>query len=426
MAWPDRLQEAAYTSPTGVRTPFAYEAVSRETPLRGTAFGFPLVNDSYVQRNGFGSRKYPMRAIFFGDNCDLEATAFEAALFESGLGRLEHPLYGTFNVVPFGDVSRRDDLKQSANEAIVEVTFWTTTAAVYPSSQSSPRNEIMASLVAFNTAVATQFASSASLQTVASRANTVASTRSMLSKVKGGLEDIASATAAISQAFEDLERAISFGLDVLILNPLELALQVADLVQIPARAAASIAARLAAFETLASSVRDSPAGRPSVALAAGAVLPRRNVKVANDFFVADLFGSSSTSGAILSAVETRFATRPQAIAAAEVILQQVDECVVWRDVSFASLAPLGKLDTGASYQALLNAAALTAGFLVEVSFSLVPEKSVVLERNRTIVDLAAELYGAVDSRLDFLIETNDLSGSEILELPAGRRIVYYP
>ena len=33
MSWTDRLREAAYTSPSGNRLRFDYEAVSRETPL---------------------------------------------------------------------------------------------------------------------------------------------------------------------------------------------------------------------------------------------------------------------------------------------------------------------------------------------------------------------------------------------------------
>ena len=52
-------------------------------------------------------------------------------------------------------------------------------------------------------------------------------------------------------------------------------------------------------------------------------------------------------------------------------------------------------------------------------------RRVVLDRNRTIIDLAAELYGSVDDQLDFLINSNNLTGSEILELPRGREIVYY-
>ncbi len=84
-----------------------------------------------------------------------------------------------------------------------------------------------------------------------------------------------------------------------------------------------------------------------------------------------------------------------------------------------------QIDTGGAYQQLQDAVALTAGFLVEISFSLKQERVIILDRNRTIIDLAAELYGSIDDQLDFLISSNDLSGSEILELPRGREIVYY-
>jgi len=83
------------------------------------------------------------------------------------------------------------------------------------------------------------------------------------------------------------------------------------------------------------------------------------------------------------------------------------------------------IDTGAGYQALQSAAALVSGYLVETSFSLATERNIVMTEPRTIIDLAAEIYGAVDERLDFLINTNSLTGSEILELPRGRVIRYY-
>jgi hypothetical protein len=50
---------------------------------------------------------------------------------------------------------------------------------------------------------------------------------------------------------------------------------------------------------------------------------------------------------------------------------------------------------------------------------------VVLDRPRTIIDLAAELYGSVDDKLDFLISSNNLTGDQILELQRGQVISYY-
>ena len=69
--------------------------------------------------------------------------------------------------------------------------------------------------------------------------------------------------------------------------------------------------------------------------------------------------------------------------------------------------------------------ALTAAFITELSFSLKQEKSIILDRNRTIIDLSAQLYGEVDPQLDFMITSNDLSGDEIIELPRGKEIVYF-
>ena len=51
---------------------------------------------------------------------------------------------------------------------------------------------------------------------------------------------------------------------------------------------------------------------------------------------------------------------------------------------------------------------------------------IVLERDRTIVDLCAQLYGTTSNeRLDFLITSNDFSGSQLLELKMGDTIKYY-
>jgi len=63
--------------------------------------------------------------------------------------------------------------------------------------------------------------------------------------------------------------------------------------------------------------------------------------------------------------------------------------------------------------------------LVFISFSLKQERSLVLDRSRTIIDVVAELYGSVDDQLDFFINSNGLTGSEILELPKGKQVVFY-
>ena len=420
-SWQDRLREAAYKSPKGTRITFEYEDVGRAGTKRGTVFEFPGVDDGYVQQKGFGPRRYPMRCFFSGAEHDRIATAFEAALYEPGRGELEHPLYGKIkHVVPFGDITRRDDLATAANQSVLEVTFWTTIAELYPAASTSPENEILAALDGFDVVAAQRFEDSTSLLSTVQKANAKATIREFLRTVSGALSDVSGATAAVRREFADNVALVNQGIDVFIGQPLLLARQISDLIKAPARALAGIRSRLNAYADLAEKIFGSKAGRPGdrpIAIASNLTLVR------NDLEIARLFASSAVAGAILSLVENTFETKPEVLDAAERGLNQFDAFVDWNDSAFAAV---GAVDTGEDYQALLDAVGLAAGYLVEISFQVVPERRIVLDRARTIIDLAAELYGVVDARLDFLISSNALSGSEILELPAGRTILYYP
>lgn len=437
-----RRREAAYTSPTGTRIKFLYEDVSREYNLRGTSFEFSRVDGAFVMRTGSGPRRYPLRCIFSGPQCDLEATAFEVALLEPGIGRLEHPRHGPVNVVPFGDVGRHDNLVTSVNESVVEVTFWTTLDAIYPTNDAHPQSEILAAVAGFNVAAAQRFANAMSLASSVNKTASKATIRGMLKQIGGALDSVSSSVSSVRREFQELSDTINQGMDVLIGKPLLLAQQISQLIQAPARALDGLESRLEGYGTLADSIFGATAGKPGERIDFTSSLLSRRQRVANDFHASDLVATNSIAGSVIAVtaqpvddagkvvVGPIFKTRPQAIAAAATLLEQLDAVVEWRDGGFAALGTLptigvDQVDTGESYQAIRQAASLAAGVLVQSSFALVPERSITLDRPRTILDVAAQLYGAVDSRLDFLIETNKLTGSEILELPEGRKILYY-
>ena len=430
-SYKDRIRDATYVSVSGKRIKFDYEVVLRQTTKRTTAFEFNGVDGAYIQDNGFGPRRYPILAFFNGPQHDLIATAFEAALLERGPGKLEHPLYGSFNVVPFGEITRRNDLVGEVNQSVVEVTFWTTIGAIYPSSLKDPGDEINSALAGFDVAAAQQFSSSTDLRSALAKANLKSTIRKFLRTVQSTLQAASDSVESVNREFRDITSLLNFGLDVLIGQPLALAQQVSNLIKAPGRAIVGIQSRLGMYEDLANSIFGSPAGKPGAALVSGISLPLRTQRIANDFHGSDLFASNAVSGSIVSVTNNTFTTKTEALTAAEAVEQQFNALVSWRDGGFASLGTVPRtggyqVDTGESYQALQQAVALTLGFLIQVSFQVVPEKAIVLDRPRTIVDLAAELYGSVDDRLDLLINSNNLTGSEILELPRGRRIKYYP
>lgn len=413
MAWNDRIREAAYTSPGGDRITFAYENVRKTVDKKTTGFEFPDANGTFVQDLGHTGRRYPLRVFFWGDDYDQEADQFEAALLERGTGRLEHPIYGTVDVVPFGTITRRDDLKTAANQAVVEVTFWETIGLVYPAAQTDPASAVLTAVDEYNEAVAAEFEDVTSLDSAVEQASFKNSYEALLDSARSGLQTVADAQESVQKQFDAIYDSINEGIDVLIAQPLTLAFQTTQLLQSPARALTNIQARLDAYGDLANSIISGD----------GAVVsPGNDSTNSNQFHTNDLYASTYVTGSVVSVINNEFTTKTEALEAAELVLAQLDDVTNWRDDNFQSLE---EVDTGAAYQQLQEAVALTAGFLVEISFSLKQERRIVLDRNRTIIDLAAELYGSVDDQLDFLINSNNLTGSEILELPRGREIVYY-
>jgi len=413
MAWNDRIREAAYNSPSGARFAFDYENVSQSIEKKTTAYDFPDADGTYVQDLGNTGRRYPLRMFFWGDDYDQEAEAFEAALLERGIGKLEHPIYGVKNVVPFGVITRRDDLKTAANQAVIDVTFWETIDLLYPAAQNDPGSSVLSAVDEFNNALSEQFDEVLNTDTASLRATFKNNYTALLDTAKDGLQAVADVQDNVRTQFNAINDSINQGIDILVGQPLTLAFQTTQLIQSPARALASIRDRLNAYGDLANSIISGD----------GAVVsPGLDAKNSNQFHTNDVYASTYVTGSVVSTVNNQFVTKAEALEAAEIVLTQLEQVTDWRDENFQSL---DQVDTGESYQKMQEAVALCAGFLVEISFSLKQERSIVLDRPRTIIDLAAELYGEVDEQLDFLINTNNLSGSEILELPRGREIVYY-
>lgn len=403
MSWQERLTEGAYTSPSGERMVFQYEDVQREITKKTTAFDFPDADGTYVQDLGSTGRRYPLRLFFSGDDYDLDAARFEDMLAETGNGRLEHPVYGIIDVVPFGTITRRDLLVSAGNQAIIEVSFFSTIGVIYPTSQLDPSSDVVATLSDYSEAISNQLDNDLNLDSAADGVLFRNDYQRFIDTTVSQLRDIADKQDDVRTQFNNITESINRGIEVLIDEPLDLAFQTVLLIQEAGRAVSNINDRLQSYggliDLIASNFDDS-----------------------NEFHNRRLFVFSYVTGQVVSVLNNTFDTKPEAIQAAEFILDSFDTVNEWSESGFTSL---GQIDTGETYQQLQELVAITAGFLVEISFTLRQERRITLDRNRTIIDLAAELYGEVDDQLDFLINSNSLTGSEILELPRGKEIVYY-
>lgn len=432
MPWQDRLREAAYRSPNGTRTVFTFQDVSRAVEKKTSAFDFPDADGTLVQDLGRKGRRYPLRVIFAGDDHDLEADAFEQTLLERGAGVLEHPRYGQVDVVPFGEISQRDDLKTRANQTVIEVVFWSTIGTAYPTGQTDGAAEALAAVDSYTAAAATQLEDTLQIDTQFEEVT-------FRDQWDGFLDNVESALSGIEQQpeFKDVFDSINRGIDVLVAQPLTLAFQTQALIS-SADQTRAIEARLNAYGNLADSITNGSSNRIGTGSAGSpqTARPTGDSRAANELASREVFAQGAVAGSVTATMTSAqdpdggYDTQPQAIAAAEQLLEQFEQVTDWSDQNYRALDGTGidqrpVVDTGAAYQQLQKAVALAAGVLVQLAFNLRQERRITLDRARSLYDFVGEYYGDIDANLDFFINSNDLTGSEILELPKGRTVVVY-
>lgn len=421
MSWETRLlQRGAYTAPSGGRAEFDYEDLSRSTSLRRAVFEFAGVDGAYVQTNGRGPSEFALRCYFVGDDCDELADAFEALCGEDGAGRLEHPLYGSFDAVPTGDLRRDDRVVTAANQATVDVTFVRTLPTLYPVSSDSPRGRIEGAWNVLAEAVGLEFGERAVLATEAERqlaGVAVADSAQATSAAFAGLPRDA------AQSVADAMDALVGGGAELLVNASEFADSLFVALEIAATSTAEIAALLGLASGLVARLIDIPENVPSsYAGDAGTIAVWQLAEATNRFSVADAFAAGAVAVMARAAASAEYRSREDALVASALVVEQRDAWNAWRE---EAAAVLGVLDTGAVYAALYTTVTTAAQQLLGSSFGLPVRRVLVVDRSRTVLDLASELYADVESAIDDVIRDNALTGAQMLVVEAGTEIVYY-
>lgn len=421
MSWQERIGPAEWTSPSGEVFPFQFEDVSETFRNKTTVFDFAGGQGTYVQHKGSTLRRIPVRVIFSGDNYDIIATRFQEACREVGISTLLHPMYGPGprKVVPFGDVPRVDKLKTGGNEATFDMMFFETTELLFPRSNETAADAVRRAIEGFNEEGPGAFDDETELDTPVEEQSFKDQFKAGIATAKSGLADIAAFEAAIEREFNFVIDAANSAVDTLIGGPLSLAFQFQKIAQLPAQTFALLSDKLKAYGGLMGQIFLGNGGASGTT---NVYEPGNDNQNINAFHSDDLFAGNYLIAATISSLEAEFSTRTEAIGAADALMALCDTLQAWRDENLVSLSAV---DTGEVYQQVSAACATAAGFLVQASFQLKQERSIVLQRPRTPLDLEAELYGTADENLDLLISSNDLGGSAIFEIPRYTRIVYY-
>lgn len=428
------ITDVKYTSPSGKEFTFVFEDVTKETDLKTATFTFPGKDGAYIQSLGRGGRRFPMSCIFTGESCVDEADKFEEALEESGIGSLQHPLYGVRSVVPTGTIKRRDGLVKEVNTSVIEITFSETIADV----------ELLKSSEELSSAInkAAESFVDAAIDEIAVTV-TIANTSEML-KVQ---ENVAAAIKAIDDNMMNI--SVTAGKDKISLNEAVngayaalrkvvtkstkftedirgFASTVFKLIRLPSELACVPGQILTAYTSMARDIikkfKNDPFGIN---------------KVKNQYAVAkmSLEGAicAACEGMVFSCVNSNpagtsgendigFKNREDAVLAAEQIQELFEDFKIFCDKKISQNV---SVETDASYEALLEVVTKSVSLILDTAFSLKKRRVITLDRDRQLVELLSELYGDIDSHIDEFISDNDLNIETIKVIPMGTEVAYY-
>lgn len=458
MAWTDEIAEAAYTSPGGTRMAFNYSAqVERTTPLKTAENVFPNVDGAEIQSLGLGGRKFPMTAIFSGADCLKDADAFEALLCERGYGQLEHPIYGKHTVVPTGEISRSDDLVGGLNESRVKITFSETlTDGGFPESAVSAEDALSAAIDGYESSAVASFAEIIETGSVDDELQLQGVLKTQSDTLFKGISSLAekagSASRELTQKLKNFKTSVNQWIgkvDELAKNAHEIATVLVKTARLPSEIAIGAMAKIEGYSSIIkdiiNNVKKDPVGAKAIAnqyaatsVVLGALVASMGFGVAKTAAAAGSSvqsaggtdsGASSASGGGDSGTGTAaasaggFVSRASVLSAADAVIEQFETYKTYMDAQAATDA---FVDTGETYSALLDTVVASVQVMQAAAFELPMARTVRLARDRQVIELLAELYGADGfARLDQFITDNELTADEIVLLPMGREVTYY-
>jgi prophage DNA circulation protein len=405
MAYDDRLRSAEYTAPSGERFELQFDDLERAGGKKAAVHEFPQQDAASVQDLGNQAEKFPMAVYFTGADYDTQADAFWSALGERGPGSLQHPRYGDIPVLPIAwtqaeklvDGLGRADFKVEFLRVLADVPFPITSVAI---------DEAVGSAVAEATeAAAAEAAGEFDPENAADLAVVKAGVLDGVQSYQDAFAEVTAVSEEIQAESTKAVRDITGGIDDLLAEPLTLFTSLANLARLPARVLTSVVNKLKAYNAYVEAIVQAEP---------------LSVAQATAFVEAVLYGmAGATEASTIGALRSR----GEAIAAADA-LETIGETVA-AAIEAAEAAVPGFRTSPETMTALIGAASAARASLLERAYSLRAERRVTLASDRTPLDLVAEFYGGAIDELDAFIESNGLTGDEIILVPAGREVVYY-
>jgi len=407
MAYLDRLREGRYTTPSGNLFVFEFSSLERSGEKKAAIHELPQQNTPEVQDLGNKAQRFPITAIFSDANYDITADAFAAGLSEKGAGFLQHPRWGDMQALPL-TWKQSEDFVDGMGRATFEIEFLRIDETRFPISSASLEGGLKEQLDTAQAAASASFVISYGPVNAADLAACKKGMTNCSTDILTQLKEQIAADADLASDITGKVTQFNATIDTLAADPQAMADSILEICRLPGTVDTGIRNKIDSYSAaLSNTIAQIP---ESISQSAGVFLR--------------IFGISS--GVVESSLVGSLTDRSDAVAAA----QAVQDALALAQTASESAEVTGYFvpaDVLAQVRAMMAAA---AALLLEKAFSLRTARKLVLQGDRTPLDLIYELAKPADGtdlegKLDEFITQNRLGGEMLLVIPAGTEVSFY-
>ena len=148
----------------------------------------------------------------------------------------------------------------------------------------------------------------------------------------------------------------------------------------------------------------------------------------DSLLITDTIAVSALASLCETAIDTEFETRKEAVETAKKLIELEETWTEYIENQTAKITELGNVFTRDSNIVELVAAA--AGEILNLSYELKVEKTIILTEDKTLVELAYENYyenfkDDPDGAIEYLRTSNNFTDDEFFLLPKGKGVKIY-
>jgi hypothetical protein len=419
MSWDNEVrEEIKFTSPYSNFFTALWRRNPRTTEKKLGIFSIPKFDGDIVQDMGIKSTIYPLTIYFEGLFHHFFANRFMKAIKERGQWEVVHPVQGSLILQPIKFQENIDTIEENVTEFQTE---WIEPANV--ERLISP--DELASSILSTAQVLIEDSAALLNQLRADAFAVVNATISAFNRV-GGLMDntikeLTATDAILSESYESAKAAFNsalanYGIGS---DPDELAETQTNLATIPTEGSINFSDRFSSYETLSENI--------------STLVPSATTEEDFNTIVSFEFGATLSLIAVAQITATSvFNSRSEIISAIEnltSILNSTVNAIEAIQDNFSGLRIEQQYySSTATYTSLINTYTLCFQFLIKQFYNLKVEKRIKLKTQRSPLEITVTEYGSLgtdDENYDLFLNSNELTGNEILLLSPGREVVIY-